>query len=93
MFLGEVIGNVVATRKYPSLEGGKMLVVQTIAHDGTAVGRPLIAVDTTQAGPGDRVYLVKSREATLAWHDPMCPIDAAIVGIVDRIQVEETAGT
>ena len=85
MYLGRVIGTVVATVKYTGLEGARLLIVQPVNDDGTIVGPPHVAVDSTQAGPGDLVYLVGSREASLALEPSFVPVDAAIVGIVDHV--------
>jgi ethanolamine utilization protein EutN len=85
MYLGRVIGTVVAERKYEGLEGKKLLVVQPLDHKGKETREPEVAVDTVRAGHGDLVYLVGSREAALACDPWFVPVDAAIVGIVDDI--------
>ena len=84
MFLGRVIGKVVATRKHPSLTGIRLLIVQPLDHERKAVGDALIAADVVSAGEGETVYWVGAREAPNAFPEPP-PIDAAVVGIVDRI--------
>lgn len=89
MFLGSVLGKVIMTRKDPSLEGARFLVVQPWNHDGTRMGPPLVAIDVVSAGLGDRVYLVKGREACMPWRDPNCPVDACIVGLVDQMNLPE----
>jgi ethanolamine utilization protein EutN len=85
MYLGIVKGTVVASQKASGLEGQKLLLVQQVDEHGTAVGELHAAVDTVQAGPGDLVYLVGSREAALALTPSFVPVDAAIVGIVDGL--------
>jgi ethanolamine utilization protein EutN len=85
MYLGRVIGTVVAERKYDGLEGKKLLVVQPLDHQHRPTGEPQVAVDTVRAGPGELVYLVGSREAALACDPWFVPVDAAIVGIVDQL--------
>lgn len=85
MYLGRVIGTVVATVKYEGLEGRKLLVVQPVDHDGNPTGNFEVAVDTAQAGPDDLVFLVGSREAALALQPSFVPVDSAIVGIVDSV--------
>ena len=89
MNLGRVIGSVWATRKDPSLEGKRMLLVQPLRADGTPRGRPLAALDTAAAGPGDRVLYVTSAEAALPFRPPqaLTATDATIVGVVDRVDV------
>ena len=88
MYLGIVTGTVVAERKATGLEGKKILLVQPVDEHKQAVGDIQAAVDTVQAGVGDLVYLVGSREAALALDPWFVPVDAAIVGIVDGLDVE-----
>jgi ethanolamine utilization protein EutN len=88
VYLGRVIGTVVATRKYEGLEGAKLLVVAPLNHRMEAAGEPQVAVDTVRAGRGDLVYLVGSREAALALDPWFVPVDAAIVGIVDQLDAD-----
>jgi len=85
MYLGRVIGTVVATRKSEGLDGSKLLVVAPLNHRLEAAGEPHVAVDTVRAGRGDLVWLVGSREAALALEPWFVPVDAAIVGIVDEV--------
>ena len=85
MYLGRVVGSVVATAKLGGLKGHKLMLVQPLDEAAQAVGGKEVAVDTVQAGPGDTVYLVGSREATLALDDSFVAVDAAIVGIVEDI--------
>ncbi len=85
MYLGRVIGTVVATQKYEGLEGKKLLLVTPLDHALARAGEDHVAVDTVRAGDGDLVYLVGSREAALALDPWFVPVDAAIVGIVDDI--------
>ena len=66
MYLGRVIGTVVAERKNEGLEGKKLLVVTPLNHKMERAGEDQVAVDTVRAGRGDLVYLVGSREAALA---------------------------
>ena len=85
MYLGIVTGTVVAERKASGLEGKKILLVQPVDENSKPLGDIQAAVDTVQAGVGDLVYLVGSREAALALEPSFVPVDAAIVGIVDGI--------
>jgi ethanolamine utilization protein EutN len=85
MYLGIVKGTVVAERKATGLEGKKILLVQPVDEHQQPVGDLQAAIDTVQAGDGDLVYLVGSREAALACDPWFVPVDAAIVGIVDGI--------
>ena len=87
MYLGRVIGTVVATRKYQGLEGRSFKVVQPVDHAGKDIGPAEVAVDTVAARPNTLVYLVGSREASLALEPWFVPVDSAIVGIVDQVNV------
>jgi len=88
MQFATVIGTVVASQKYTGLEGVKMLVVQPLDRDRRPVGEPVVAADATaQAGPGELVFVVASREAALALPVPFVPVDHAVVGIVDEVDV------
>jgi len=84
MQVARVIGNVVATRKDPSLEGITLLVVQPLGADGRDAGRPLVAVDSVGAGVGEHVFFVRGKEASFPFHPTEVPADAGIVGIVDH---------
>lgn len=93
MMLGRVIGTCVATQKADGLEGVRLLVVETVDPSGTRQGEPFVAVDTVGAGPGERVYWVASREAALALEESFVPVDAAIVGLVDELDVVPGKGS
>ncbi len=85
MYLGRVIGTVVATKKAKGLESQRLLVVQPLDHTLAPSGPPEVAVDTVSASPKTLVYLVGSREASLACDPWFVPVDSAIVGIVDEV--------
>ena len=85
MYLGQIEGTVVATQRVQGLSGAKFLLVQPLDEDRNPVGPKEVAVDTVQAGVGDFVYLVGSREATLALEETFVPVDAAVVAIVDDL--------
>jgi ethanolamine utilization protein EutN len=91
MYLGIVTGTIVAERKAAGLEGKKILLVQPVDEHGAKTGDVQAAIDTVQAGVGDHVYLVGSREAALALEPFFVPVDAAIVGIVDGIDAPAKA--
>lgn len=92
MQLGEVIGSVVCTRKVPVWEGQRLRLVQPIKEDGSALGRPVVALDVVSSAEGQRVFFVKGREAAQAIADPTNPADAAIVVLVDRIEKASVSG-
>ena len=92
MKLGRVIGTVVATERYPGLEGIKFLIVQPLDKHQVPKGDPLVAADAVaMAGPGELVYVVASREAALAMPVTFVPVDHAIVGIVDAVHPVDPA--
>jgi ethanolamine utilization protein EutN len=92
MKFARVIGTVVATRKYEGLEGIKLLAVQLLNRELNPDGQPEIAADATgQAGPGELVFVVGSREAAQALPQVFVPVDLAITGIVDEVDVERGA--
>jgi ethanolamine utilization protein EutN len=89
MKFARVVGTVVATRKYEGLEGVKLLVVQPLDEELRPQGQPHVAADATaQAGPGELVFVVASREAAQALPEVFVPVDLAITGIVDEVGVE-----
>ncbi len=93
MKFARVIGTVVATRKYHGLEGIKFLVVQPLDRQGEPRGQAGIAADATaQAGPGHLVFMVASREGAQALPETFVPVDLAITGIVDEVDVEGGLG-
>ncbi|HLF25190.1 MAG TPA: EutN/CcmL family microcompartment protein [Anaerolineae bacterium] len=86
MQLAKVIGAVVATRKVSGLDGVKFLIVQPLDKRQQPEGEPVVAADATaQAGPGQLVFVIGSREAALALPEKFVPVDHAIVGIVDEV--------
>lgn len=90
MLIARVIGTVVATRKHERLVGSKIQVVQPLESTGEKPeGEPFVAVDVVGAGVTERVIVVRGSGARQAVEDDLCPVDAAIIGIVDRIDIEE----
>jgi len=86
MHLARVIGTLVATQKYAGLAGVKLLIIQPLDKQQQPAGQPLVAADSTaQAGPGELVFFIASREAALTLPDTFVPVDHAIVGIVDDV--------
>ena len=87
MNLAKVIGTVWATVKDENLVGAKMQIIQPLDHNEKKAGDAMVAVDTIGAGPGEIVYYTTAREATIPYPTRIAPIDASIVGIVDRIDI------
>lgn len=89
MLLAKIVGTVVATRKDPRLVSNKLLIVRPIDPRGKADGNHLVAVDTVDAGVGETVLVVSGSSARMASGMKDCPIDAAIVGIVDTVSMAD----
>lgn len=83
MQLARVIGTVVATVKNESLEGRKLLVVQTLNKDLQSIGKPMVAVDAIGAGVGELVFWCRGKEASFPFKREDTPTDCTIIGIVD----------
>ena len=86
MMLAKVIGTVVCTVKFPTLEGRKLLLLQPVTKDGVPKGKTMVGLDAVGAGVGETVYWCRGREAALAFN-PEVVSDCSIVGIVDEISV------
>jgi len=84
-----VVGTVVATRKEPRLRGFKILLTQLASPDGTPDGAAVVALDSVGAGEGELVLLVRGSSARLACELESFPVDAVILGIVDRITQDD----
>jgi len=87
--LGKVIGRVVCTQKVESLDGLKLLLVQPLDENGKEAGTAIVAFDVARAGEGDVVFYEGGKEAAQAnpngWFNPA---DAAIIGIVDALNLD-----
>ncbi len=92
MYTGEVVGCVVATVKDAGLANIPLLIVQLIEKGKKS--KMIVAADATrQAGRGDYVYLIGSKEAGRMFRQKLTPADAAIVGFIDRYNVQITENT
>ena len=88
MTIAKVVGTVVATQKDSRYEGAKLLLVQPLDLKGIAVGEPVLAIDAVGAGTGEKVLIVQEgRAANDALNQKQAPMDSAIVGIVDIIDL------
>lgn len=88
MLLARVVGTVVATRKNEKLEGSKLLLVQPLTEQDAPRGPVLMAVDGVGAGVHEKVLIVlEGRAAAEVVGHRLTPVDAAIVGIVDRVDL------
>ena len=90
MQIARVIGTVVATQKHRKFEGAKLLLVQPVTLDDKPKGTALLAVDSVGAGVHEKVLVViEGRAAGEALGRKAAPVDAAIVGIIDAVDVVE----
>ncbi len=87
MILARIVGTVVATRKDARLVSSKLLVARPMDPHGKAEGNYLVAIDTVDAGVGETVLIVSGSSARMAAGLKDSPVDAAIVGIIDTIDV------
>jgi ethanolamine utilization protein EutN len=90
MFLGKVIGNIWATRKHPSLNNFKLMIVQPVNAEFEKTGDPIIAVDTVGSGPGEIIYYITASESVIPLPVDTAPVDASIIGIVDSVYSEKS---
>jgi microcompartment protein CcmK/EutM len=90
MKLARVLGSVTSTIKHPAFAGRKLLVVQPIDERGESVGTSYLAVDTVQAGTGDRVIVLTegtgARQIFGLPKTAALPIRSVIVGVVDAVE-------
>lgn len=89
MIIGEVVGNLWATRKDEKLSGFKFLVVRKLDFRGEKTEQIMVAVDSVGAGIGDQVIIVSGSSARANLNDKSAPVDAAIVGIVDSLELQD----
>ncbi len=90
MILARVVGEVVSTQKRPQFEGAKLLVLQPETPAGARTGNVLLAIDSVGAGRGELVIAVlEGRAAGDALGKKLAPVDAAILGIVDVVDLYE----
>jgi ethanolamine utilization protein EutN len=89
MILAKVVGTVVATRKDPRLVSCKLLIARPMDPKGKPEGTYVVAIDTVDAGFGETVLIVSGSSARMAAGLKDCPVDAAIVGIVDEIEIKD----
>ncbi|MBI4908852.1 MAG: EutN/CcmL family microcompartment protein [Acidobacteria bacterium] len=90
MLIARVIGEAVTTQKHKSHEGQKALVVQPLNLDGSERGDSVVAVDAVDAGVGNLVLLVtEGFSAMTSVGRPNSPIDMAVIGVIDHIELVE----
>lgn len=95
MFVAKVTGSLVSTQKVETMKGFKLLIVEPYRIEAkerksiVTTGRTFVAVDTLGAGIGDYVILTQGSSARLTPETKTLPIDAVVVGIVDKVQVDD----
>jgi microcompartment protein CcmK/EutM len=89
MILARIVGTVVATRKDERLVSNKLLLARPVDPKGKLDTNYLVAVDTVDAGVGEMVLIVSGSSARMASGMKDCPVDAAVVGIVDTVEVSD----
>jgi microcompartment protein CcmK/EutM len=87
MILGRVVGTVVATRKEPTIEGLKLLLVRPCEVDGTPTGAPVVAADAVGAGVGEVVLYVAGSSARQTEVTTNRPVDHTIMAVVDQVEM------
>lgn len=88
MLIARVIGEAVATRKHPSHEGLKLLLVQPLNLDGSDRGEAVVAVDSVDAGVGDRVLLTLEGYSAMSTVGRLqTPIEMAVLGVIDHVEL------
>ena len=88
MQIGTVVGTVTSTQKSAKLDSAKLLLVQLLTLDDKPRGPAILAIDSVGAGVGEKVLVViEGRAAGEALGRKAAPDDAAIVGIIDQVQL------
>ena len=89
MQICRVVGTVVSTQKNRKLEGAKLMLVQPLTLEDTPRGTALLAIDSVGAGIGEKVLVViEGKAAGQALGRKAAAVDAAIIGIIDHVEVE-----
>ena len=87
MIIAKVVGSAIATIKHNLLDGTKLLLVCEADAEGNVIGQPLVGVDLVGAGEGELVIVTQGSSARMAVSQSSSPVDAAIIGILDSLQV------
>jgi ethanolamine utilization protein EutN len=89
MIIARILGTVVSTQKDERLHGKKLLIVRPLNVDGSDAGNSYsVAVDTVGAGYHERVLVVAGSSARLASGMKDVPVDSAIIGVIDHVEIE-----
>ncbi len=87
MLFGRVRGTAISTLKNSDLKGYRLLVVEPLNKKLEPTGSLQVAVDVVEANQGDLCVMVRSREAALALPHKFVPVDLALIGLVDELNV------
>ena len=87
MLIAKVVGTAVATIKDEKLEGTKLLVVREADVEGNPTGKPLIAIDSVDAGVGDLVLIAAGSSARQTTMTKDRPVDAVIMAVLDSLEI------
>jgi microcompartment protein CcmK/EutM len=88
MLIARVVGSVISTVKDEKLTGVKFLILREATVEGEIVGKPIVAVDTVDAGIGDLVLFASGSSARQTYLTKERPVDAVIMAVIDSINVE-----
>jgi ethanolamine utilization protein EutN len=88
MYLGRVLGSIVATVKDPNLHARKLMIVQPLSPALVPTGKQLICTDAVGVGPGELIYYCRGKESSFPFLPVEVPTDTTIVGVVDRVRSE-----
>ncbi len=88
MLIARVVGDVVSTIKDDKIIGRKLLIVREVTTENEIVGKPVVAIDTVDAGPGDVVLIAQGSSARQTNVTKETPTDAVIFAIVDSLEVQ-----
>lgn len=91
MFLGRVVGTVVATMKDSALIGQRLLIVQPLKPDLTETGKRGVMLDAVGVGPGELIYWCRGKESSFPFLPAEVPSDGTIVGVVDELHLERSS--
>lgn len=90
MLIARVVGTVVSTVKDEKMVGRKLLIVREVTAENEIVGKPLVAIDTVDAGVGDVVLVAQGSSARQTFLTKDTPTDAVIMAIVDSLEMQGT---
>jgi microcompartment protein CcmK/EutM len=88
MLIARVVGDVVSTIKDEKMTGRKLLIVREVSVENEVVGKPVVAVDTVDAGIGDVVLIAQGSSARQTAQTKDTPTDAVIIAIIDSLELQ-----